>query len=197
MKKKEFKALLPVIIVAGTAIISLLMILFLQGATKTVTEVGVLTTKTTISVVSFKGLIFGGGPKVVTVNNGNPTSLTYEGGMSTFGIISLILLVLGVLTVASSIFFTDKKQEKTSSIIFLVGSSLIALAGLCMLLVLAGGSALITAKTVIGNQTFQTTSTFAKYFEGFTLASGPIVYALLAILGGGFGVANHFLKIVK
>jgi hypothetical protein len=192
-KKKEVKTLLPVIIVASAAILALIMALFLPGASKTVVETGVLTTTTTVFEISLKGLMFGSGPIVTTINNNEPISTNYTGGGSTFGIASFILLVLGILVVAASLFVNNKKDDKLGSWVYLIGSSLIALAGILILLLLSGGADVV--ETVYGS--LQNVRPFAEKFEGYSLAIGPILYAVFAILGGGFGIVNYFLKIIK
>ena len=179
-KKKNVKTLLPVIIVAGAAILALIMALILTGITKSQTY----GSTTAVNTVSLVGMIFGGGPSVGTLGS-TSTSTEYQGGMSIFGLISFIVLLLGVASLVASVFVEDKKLD-------LLGAALIALAGILMLLLLSAGTDL--ART-IGNTTV--TTTFAEAFEGYSLATGPIVYAIIAILGGGFGVANYFLKIVK
>ena len=178
-KKKNVKTLLPVIIVAGAAILALIMALILTGITKTYENT------TAVDTVSLVGMIFGGGPEVSTFGSMS-TSSGYQGGMSIFGLISFIVLLLGIASLVASVFVEDKKLD-------LLGAALIALAGILMLLLLSAGTDIV--KEVTSNMTV--TTTFAEAFEGYSLAAGPIVYAIIAILGGGFGVANYFLKIVK
>ena len=188
MKKKEFKALLPVIIASAFALLALLMVVILEG----VSSVETIITTTTSYQLSFKDVIFGNGTSIIKINNAESAQMTYGNGASTFGIISLIVLVLGILTTASSIFFKDKKMQKTGEIVFTIGNLLMILSALFMLMLLSGGGAdVITAE--IGNA--KITVPFAEYFEGYTLSAGPIVYAVLSAVGGIAGISTKlFVK---
>ena len=182
-KKKQVKSLLPIIIVAGAAIVALVVAFLLPGVTKTVE--GQIFGGQTVYTIALTGLIFGNGPDVA--QSGNTTlSTVYEGGMSTFALISFIVMLAGILALVASVFVEGKFLD-------VIGSLLVAVSGVLMLFVLSGGTEVVT--DLIGS--LQSTKPFIEYFEGYTLAGGPVIYAIIAIIGGAFGIVNNFVKIIK
>ena len=81
--------------------------------------------------------------------------------------------------------------SKNKNLDFL-GAILVTLSGVLMLFLLTAGTDVVTAS--IGSTTI--TVKFVEYFKDYTLAFGAILYAILAILGGAFGILNKFKKIV-
>lgn len=156
------------IIVAGAAVLALILGLVLPGATA---EAFGETAK-----VDMVDLLFGVKEEALG------TKMT--GGVSIFGLISLIALVAGLALTAVSVFVYDKNFD-------LIGAGLIAVAGVLMFLLLTAGTGF---KQSLGE--ISSTTKFADIYEGFKLGAGAILYAIIAIIGGGFGVANKFVKII-
>lgn len=163
------------IIVAGAAVLALILGIVLPGVTA---EMGGAT-----YTIGILGMAFGGAEYKVSADVATMTAKIGDGGMSIFGLISIIALAAGIVLTIVSIF----KGEKLG----FIGAILVAVAGVCMLLLLVAGT---EVSQVFGGQTY--TSTFAETFEQFKLGIGAIIYAILAILGGGFGILNKFKKIV-
>ena len=160
------------IIVAGAGVLALLFGLILPGATA-----DVFGTKYSIGVF---GLAFGS-PDVTVEAAGQSASAQFcEGGMSIFGLISIIALFAGIALTIASIFVKDKNLD-------FIGAILVAVAGLAMFLLLAAG----TDVSMYGM-----TGSFGDYYKEFSLGAGAIIYALIAIIGGGFGILNKFKKII-
>ena len=156
------------IIVAGAAVVALILGLVLSGATA---EVLGETAK-----VDMADLLFGVKEETMGAK--------MTGGVSIFGLISLIALVAGLALTVVSIFVEDKNFD-------LIGAGLIALAGVLMFLLLTAGTGF---KQSFGEMS--STIKFAEVYEGFKLGAGAILYAIIAIIGGGFGVLNKFVKII-
>ena len=109
---------------------------------------------------------------------------TATGALSFFALISFVALIVGIVLTVVSIF----KNEKLA----FIGSILIAVAGVCMLFALVAGTDYtmsIAGKTMMKAK-------FTEVYEGFKLGIGAILYAIIAILGGAFGIVNKFKKIV-
>ena len=107
-----------------------------------------------------------------------------DGGMSIFGLLSIVALVAGIALTIVSIFVKDKKLD-------FIGSILVAVAGVFMLLLLVAGT---DVTQTYGNMT--RTAKFTEVYEEFKLGIGAILYAIIAILGGAFGIVNKFKKII-
>ena len=159
------------IIVAGAGVLALIFGLILPGATAS--QEGVEAS------VGVFGLAFGGA-EITTTTMGMEIPVTVEGGMAFFGLISILALFAGIALTAASIFIKDKNFD-------FLGAILIAVAGLAMFLLLAAG----TDVSMYGM-----TSSFGDFYKEFGLGAGAIIYALIAIIGGGFGILNKFKKII-
>ena len=178
--KKKVQSLLPTIIVGGAAVLALIFGLILPGAGKV--EEGLLGTAT--YSVPFLGLAFGGA--TITTQTGNTsTTETLTGGMSTMGLISFLALIAGIALVVVSIFVKGKKFD-------FIGSICIAVAGVLAFFLLTGGTDVVYE--VIGNTTQNVE--FTKKFSEYTLGAGAIIYGIIAILGGAFGIVNNFKKLI-
>lgn len=126
--------------------------------------------------VKFFELVFG--------FNKTQMGATAVGGMSFFALISFIALIAGIVLAVISMF----KNEKLA----FIGAILVAVAGVCMLLALVAG----TNYTIsVGGQKVMEAK-FAELYESYKLGIGTIIYAIIAILGGAFGILNKFKKIV-
>ena len=179
----NIKKLLPAIIVAGAALLAVIIALILPGAAYTITQ-GANERTQSISLI---GMMFGSGPmKVKTVIGGVAASAesAYNGGMSIFGLISFIALIAGIGLIVASIFVADKNLD-------FIGSICIAVAGVLVLLLFVAGTDIVST---VGNQEY--TAPFKDTFEEFKLGAGAIIYAILTILGGAFGIVNKYKKIV-
>ena len=163
------------IIVAGAAVLALILGMILPGV---VAEMG--GAKYSVGIL---GMAFGGAEYKVSAGGVSATAKIGDGGMSIFGLLSVIALIAGIVLVIVSIF----KGEKLA----FIGSILIAVAGLFMLLLLVAGTDV--SQTISGTKY---SAKFTETFEEFKLGFGAILYAILAIAGGAFGILNKFKKIV-
>ena len=126
--------------------------------------------------VKFFDLVFG--------FNKEQMGMTATGGLSFFALISFVALIAGIALTIVSIF----KNEKLA----FIGAILVAVAGVCMLLALVAGTDYSIA---VGGKTMMTAK-FADLYEGYDLGIGAIIYGVIAILGGGFGIFNKFKKVI-
>ncbi|MBE7081580.1 MAG: hypothetical protein E7372_03390 [Clostridiales bacterium] len=110
-------------------------------------------------------------------------TLKMTGGMSITGLISFIALVAGIALTVASIFIKDKNFD-------FIGAICIAVAGVCMLLLLTVGTDLVYSGAM------ERTMKFADTYGELDLGIGAILYGVIAILGGAFGILNKFKKIV-
>lgn len=178
----NIKKLLPAIIVAGAALLAVIIALILPGASATQTAGGVEVS----AKASLIGMMFGS-TKITSEAMGMTMEMTYGGGMSIFGLISFLALVAGIALIVASIFVADKNLD-------FIGSICIAVAGVLVLLLLVAGTD-VTSVTMEGVK--ETTSAkFADVYAEMKLGVGAIIYAILAILGGAFGIVNKYKKIV-
>ncbi len=111
-------------------------------------------------------------------------TMKMTGAMSITGLISFIALVAGIALTVASIFVKDKNFD-------FIGAICIAVAGVCMLLLLTVGTDLVQS---MGSQSMS--MKFADTYGELDLGIGAILYGIVAILGGGFGILNKFKKIV-
>ena len=163
------------VIVAGAAVLALILGMIFPGA---VAEMG--GAKYTVATL---GLAFGGAKYKVSAEGMSATAKVGDGGASIFGLLSVLALIAGIVLVILSI----KKGEKLA----FIGSILVAVAGLFMLLLLVAGTDV--TQTIAGTKY---SAKFTETFEQFKLGFGAIVYAILAIAGGAFGIVNKFKKLI-
>ena len=159
------------VIVAGAAVLALILGMIFPGVV--LAEDG---TKITIGTL---GMAFGGAKYKVSAEGMSASYKLGDGGASIFGLLSVLALIAGIVLVILSI----KKGEKLA----FIGSILVAVAGLFMLLLLVAGTDLKLAGETVK---------FKDMFEQFKLGFGAIVYAILAIAGGAFGIVNKFKKLI-
>ncbi len=163
-KKKALKFNPLVLVAVGAAVVAIILATFLPGAIYK-TDYGTVT-------ITLIGFMFGSLniKSISTLGSLTTTSeTTISGGLSTFGLISFILLVIGIVAIVASIFVKGKKLD-------LIGSIAVFVAGILLLLLLSAGSNLaVTQNTSIA---------FAEYFEEFKLGAGTIICAIICILGG-------------
>ncbi|MBR2321309.1 MAG: hypothetical protein IKA57_04155, partial [Clostridia bacterium] len=164
---------LPVLIVIGAAILALLFALIMPGA-KMVQKMG---TSEVVYKANLIGLMFGSTEVVATLGS-KTQSITYDGGMSIFGLISFIALVGGLALTVLSFFVADKKFDT-------IGAVLVALAGVLVLFLLTAGTDLTGYN---GIDMSAHPAEFKEVYENYKLGVGAILYAIVAILGGGIGL---------
>lgn len=184
--KKKVQSFLPAIIVGGAAVLALIFGLILPGAVATTEQSG-LTINVTVNLL---GIMFGSAKVISSTESalGNITQeSTLNGGMSIFGLISLIALIAGIALVVVSIFVKGKKFD-------FIGAICIAAAGILVLFTLTCGTD-VTGVTM-GSNTINSTESFVEAYEGFSLGAGAIIYGIIAILGGAFGIVNNFKKLI-
>mgnify|MGYP004633938593 CR=1 FL=1 len=188
MKKLSIKSLLLVV----GALLSIVALIFLAMTGLTATNSGAGITATT--TVALGGFVFGG-LKFVTTTTGlgatNTTTATFEGGMSYFVLISVILIVLGLAATIASIFL--KKQGKLLAII---GGILIVVGAIFIMLIKCGGADLKKTMTA-GSVTATPTKAFKDAFENYSLGTGTICYFVFALLSGLIITGSQFIPTKK
>ena len=172
----KIKRNLASIITVGAVVLGLIFALILPGAVASEENVS--------GTVSFFGIVFGGGPIVAKVYN-TTVEQAYAGGMSIFGLLSFLLAVAGIALIVIQVV---KGNDKLG----FIGNILIAVAGIFAFLLLAAG----TDVTVTIYEGYSATGTFAEQFKEFAIGAGAVIYGILALAGGAFGILNKFKKIV-
>ncbi len=154
-------------IVAAAFGVLAIISLFLAGVGASVSQMGV-----TVSVsISLIGLMFGNG-SIKTAG----VSVGYKGGMSYFGLIAFILLIVAIVLAIVAVVM--KKSN-----LLMVAGAVAVIAGICVLLVLVAG-------TKVSSASVDTAVSFKAFMEGLKLGVGTILFAISAILGGGLLVAS-------
>lgn len=173
-KKKSSLGNLAVLVPLAAAVLALVLAIFLPGVIAE-SDNG----KATISLLAF---IFGSATVKSSYTVGNTTinnESAYTGGMSTMGLIAVILLVLGIIALVAKMFISGKKLD-------LIGSLLIVVGGIFLFLCLsAGADVSVTEKVSI---------TFKEAFESYKLGLGVYVCGIVSILGGGYGIYKRINK---
>ena len=108
------------------------------------------------------------------------------GGLSTFGLISFIVLCVGIGFAVTSIFKKNKNLE-------FIGAICIMVAGFLMLFVMEVGTDVVTITYEDGSSIGG--GGFLLYFLDYQYYIGAIVYVFVAMLGGAMGIANKFKKL--
>jgi hypothetical protein len=128
-----------------------------------------------INLISF---IFGGG-SLETTTMGVNVSLSKDGGLSYFALLSFLI---GLGSTISFVYDIVKKESK-----FTEGADiLMAIAGILMLFVLVAGT-----KVSVSMAGISESETFRQCFDGFSIGIGAIVWTVLC-LGGG--IASFILQ---
>ena len=158
-------------IIAAVFAVLAIVCLFLPGVSQKASEMG---TTATISI-SLIGLVFGGGPLKVTFSGEGAsanTSADYKGGMSIFGLLAFVLLIVAIVLAIVAIVM------KKSNLLIPAGAVAVV-AGICVLLVM-----------VVGTASEGTAFKDIMDLYNFKLGIGSILFAVSAILGGGLLVAS-------
>ena len=175
---KDFiKKNLATLIVAGAGLLAFIFCLFLPGISYKMGD-----GRTDVAII---GLMFGRST-AVSKSAGAKVEMVINGGLSIFGLLSFLCLIAGIGLTIASIFVKDKKFD-------FIGSILIVVAGIFAFMLLVA----CTDITKMAGEKLPKPEAFKEVFGDFKLGAGVYVYGILAILGGGFGIANKFLKIVK
>ncbi|MBQ7224769.1 MAG: hypothetical protein IJX06_04390 [Clostridia bacterium] len=125
------------------------------------------------------GLIFG------NASFSNGTYIT--GGLSTFGLISFIVLCVGIGFAVTSFFIKGKNLE-------FIGAICITVAGFLMLFVMEVGTDILTEIHSDGS-VHTKPQKFHRFYLYFQYYIGAIICVFVAILGGAMGIANKFKKL--
>lgn len=174
MKKRKNKNNLMINVISLIfGIISLVLIFIVTGA--------LIQTDNSKATVPLMGLVFGSPTITSTIGKIN-TSISYTGGMSLTGIISFVLLIIGILFLAISIY-------KKSKLISFIGNGCLIASGIVMFFVLNTG---LDFTTEIGS--FEIKTNFVDFYKNYSIAFGTIIYSILNIVGGGVGLLFPFLK---
>ena len=108
------------------------------------------------------------------------------GGTSIFGLISFIVLCVGIGFAVTSIFKKNKNLE-------FIGAICITVAGFLMLFVMEVGTDILTETYSDGSSVGG--GSFLSFYLYYQYYIGAIVYVFVAILGGAMGIANKFKKL--
>ena len=156
------------VLVAFAAFLALFFALILPGVKGSFE--GVTISAKTLAVA------FGGADYEYTSSAGHSGTLSTTGGMSIFGLISVLLLFLSIVLAAASVFVEGKNLDSFASLLLFVS-------GIFMLLLLVAG----TDVTLMGTKV-----EFSEVKDAYNikLSIGAIIYAIVAILGGAFGIYN-------
>lgn len=171
MSKKSCKSLFELIAIC-CGILAIVAMFIFTGAK--LTSEGLLESEASIKLF---GLVFGGAT-LYTSTGDIEVNLDTTGGLSYLGLISFIVLVLGIILIALPFFKNNLKTD-------LLGYLLLIVAGILMFFVLKAGSDI---------EFKGATQEFKKMYEEFSLGIGVYLYSILAILGGVVGFAKKFLK---
>ena len=175
MKKSKKNKGATAIIVLFAGILALVSALIFPAISRKLGEESSIT-------ANIFGMAFGGATLTTTIKS-TTTSVAITGGMSIFALISIIALFMGIALSVMSIFSKNKNLD-------FLGAILVTISGVLMLFLLTAGTDVVTAE--IGSTTI--TEKFVEYFKEFNLAFGAILYAILAILGGGLGILSKIKK---
>ena len=142
--------------------------------------------------VNMLGVIFGNAHTIFATRHhfdGRIVGFNYEklqvdGGASYFGILSFILLVVGMGFIVFSLFSKKTKFE-------LVGSICIAVSSLLIFSISADGTAILSAPSFrYGSSEY----TFSAFYGNCRFGAGTIVYAIATMLASTFGIFNSAIK---
>lgn len=152
----------------------------LAGAGLTSTEtVGGVTASFSIGM---GGFVFGG--LKATVDAGSySTTMNYDGGMSYFVLIGVILVIVGIVLAVLGTFF--KKNGKLLSVI---GGMLILVGGVCAMLIKVAGTDV--TPTVGG---VSASGSYTDFVEDRDIGIGAILFMVFGILSGLSVVASAFM----
>ena len=160
---------------------------FAPGLTNTVVIEIFGNKSTTIYNAQLFGLVFGNGQ----ITSGDKIS-TLNGGMSIFGLISFVLLVVAIATQVVATFVKLKKTD----LIRLVSAACFVVAGILMFFLKTAGTdvILVSGGSDLGGFIGEQKAAFVDVFEDYTLGAGAIVYAILSLLAGASVIVPKFLK---
>lgn len=176
------KANLSALLVISTGLIAIILLLIFPAA---IHDGHDQTGDYWVNSVDFWGFIFGYMHRIATQypTNGTPfvygTSM-YDGGISIFGVIFFIFLVLSLILVILSIVTKRKILE-------IIGSILIILSGICIFLLLEVGT-----NVICGNYPQQ----FINEFFNYRLSDSVIIIGIITIFTGAFSCISYFRKLL-
>ena len=109
------------------------------------------------------------------------------GGTSIFGLISFIVLCVGIGFAVTSIFKKNKNFE-------FIGAICITVAGFLMLFVMEIGTDILS-ETRSSGTVYTKPQNLLLFYLYYQYYIGAIVYVFVAMLGGALGIANKFKKL--
>lgn len=179
---KNLKSLLPLILKGVSLLFALLALIFMFALPGLTTSVEGAT-----GTVSMLGLVFGNGTIHTEVDTGIMGSISmdvsYKGGMSYFGLIAFILLVVALVLVVLSFVLKDKAK-----VLLLTAGALLVVSGVCAFMLGVAGTDVTQEIAQV-----QATSSFKDAFQDCNLGVGPILFGIFNLLAGAVLVVDELV----
>ncbi len=155
------------------AVLAFIFMFALPGISASIVQDGI----TMEGHIKMSAFVFGGGNISASFWGLKIDVMSFKGGLSIFGLVAFILLVIGIaLTVLSLVL---RKQAKLYA---LLGCIVLLLSGVfAFLLTVAGTSATIT----IAGETQTVVETWKEFVSGLHLGTGAILFGVFNILAAG------------
>ena len=126
--------------------------------------------------------IFGGGSMYDANKVNGSYKLDAFSGISLFGVLAFSCLIVGIMLFIFDIF---KQKDK----MYIVSCCFIIFSGILILFILVTG-------TNVGASPYYYLE-YEKMLNSFQLGVGTIIWSLLCVLGGGFGILYSLLRLCK
>ena len=182
-KFKQFcKEHMSAIVLLSAAVLSFIFFFTMSGVKMTQVESGI----EMVCTVPLSGVAFGSSKVNAQYNYGGvnfDASIPFSGGLSVFGLISFILLLVSMALI---IYAMIKKNAK----IELYGAICLLISGICMFLVLVAGSDVVADLSSFGQE--KMAESFREFYEDTHISVGVYFYGIVCILGSAFGIYRYF-----
>ncbi|GEM_PF-5485027 len=187
MKKSSLKNLAIMIsfLLGIVAIISLFFPAFIK------------TSDNSVNSYSLIGFVIGK-VSLQTKTKNNINISFYDGGLSTFALISFILIALGLLVIISSFFI------KKNNILLIIGGITLIVGSIFIWMIKVNGSDIVFAKIEAGPFNYVGKKTFAEFFnpennytKDFNYGYGLIIYFVASLLSGLISIGSSFIVTKK
>lgn len=182
-KTKKFLPWILKGVAALFAILALVFMFVLPGVSYSAKEQGV-SSKMWIVMSS---LVFGGGVVKVDTLGVKLDMFKFKGGLSIFGLIAFVLLVVGLIALVLSFVLKDK-----SKLFVLIAGGAFLLAGVCALLITVAGTS-VTTTELLSSIAAETKVSFKEFLENMNLGTGAILFAVFGILSGATLLVDQFV----
>ena len=191
-KTKKFLPWILKGVAALFAILALVFMFVLPGVSYSAKEQGV-SGKMWIVMSS---LVFGGGVVKVDTLGVKLDMFKFKGGLSIFGLIAFVLLVVGLIALVLSFVLKDKSKIRVLDIIsklfVLIAGGAFLVAGVCALLITVAGTS-VTTTELLSSIAAETKVSFKEFLENMNLGTGAILFAVFGILSGATLLVDQFV----